>query len=221
MIFLESLEKSHPLSVVARFGASIAYDTTHTYIVGGIVNDRLVEEGQEIIVVSRDTLQTHACAVKAASISRPLLVGITSVVVSDKLVIMGGSAVCFSFGTFWNKGCYTLLTKNLKYSLDKDGSAISGRDDQGVWKYQHTMNGSSPVPHQREHNIVSTAPTKAMVMVQTSRIRLQSGTEFAQLLNNALPTIIEGADLGACTSTWTKDYLKDRIGERAVSHNRD
>jgi len=201
---------------LTRFGASVINDDKHAYIVGGIINRRLLEEDEEVGIVKLDTLDMQTCAVNASNHSRPLLVGTTAAALSSNLIITGGSAVCFSFGTFWNKGCYTL---SIRDPSGPPGLAhfIVDSGNQPSWKYQYTRNDTTlPCRNVNGIKAVDTSAPESVV-VAVSRTRLQSAAEFTQLLENGVPCIVEKLYLGPCTSKWTAEYLKDKVGDKQVS----
>jgi tRNA wybutosine-synthesizing protein 4 len=185
-------------------------------VVGGVFNDRLLEEEEELCIVRRDTLQTRASAIRAADLARPLLVGTTAIVISNNLIVTGGSAVCFSFGTFWNKGCYTFPTLNLKQHLTK-GHANDEASHPRTWEYRFTHIDTPALTPRPCDSIISATSTTGNSVLKVNRIRLQSAADFQQLMKISEPVIIEGSNLGSCTSHWTEQYLKESIGDREVS----
>lgn len=126
---------------------------------------------------------------------RPLLLGVSVASRGDSLVILGGSAVCFSFGTFWNKGCFTLHT--LDSCHDQGQSIIKDADPQSQWQYcgiseaaaVNSSDPSSPTPHAPEERSLIIVP----------RARIQSTEDFSRLIRNRKPVIIEGSNIGPCT----------------------
>lgn len=97
---------------VARFGANVVSHEGQTFILGGIVKDQILKSTEEIC-----TLTSSGClspylsklSYHQSNSPRPLLIGSTVVSTKESIVILGGSAVCFSFGTFWNEACFTVM----------------------------------------------------------------------------------------------------------------
>lgn len=113
MTFTPSLETYSLLSPIARFGAAVTTSNTHVFVVGGIVKNDMLQNSNELCVfpINQSSAENNPdFKVTAWPASRPLLVGSSIKYVNGSLIIMGGSAVCFSFGTFWNRGCFTLAS---------------------------------------------------------------------------------------------------------------
>lgn len=74
------------------------------YCIGGILNRQLLDLEDEIYEVNPK--EGHATSPVLLTLppddSRPLLIGLTTASIGNSIAIIGGSAVCFSFGTFWN-----------------------------------------------------------------------------------------------------------------------
>jgi tRNA wybutosine-synthesizing protein 4 len=144
---------------------------------------------------------------------RPLLIGVSVADTGPSLVIIGGSAVCFSFGTFWNKGCYTMSMLESK---------CGRRDDAGVlkapvvpWHFLCSVAATPRTVSSRESPLTS-IPGRQPVVV--SRVQLASAEHFDRLLQAAQPVILEQSDIGFCSSKWTTEYLKEKVGsEREVN----
>lgn len=100
-------------SVLGRFGAQMVRSEHGILLVGGIAAGRLLTRRDEIL--NMRTLRPFS--VRNA---RPLFVGACVQDVDGGLLLLGGGATCFSFGTYWSKSCF--LT-----------SGPRPRDDQ-TWK---------------------------------------------------------------------------------------
>lgn len=141
----------------------------------------------------------------AQGIPRPLFIGSSAILIDDDLVVVGGGAVCFSMGTFWNEGVYTLSTSdNLEVNSPKP------------WQFLKTT--------QSERNTSATKqflldPISAVTeTIRVPRQSISSSEEFSKLVVSAKPIVLEKQDLGPCCRLWTDDYLTERIGpEREVS----
>ncbi|KUJ23104.1 LCM-domain-containing protein [Mollisia scopiformis] len=204
IISFQRLEGFESHADVARFGASVVSHQGHTYVLGGIIKDEILSSFKEVC-----TFRLHDCAgsfseVLLSSLSgspRPLMVGITAVSIEETLLLIGGSAVCFSFGTFWNQGCFNLRSQS---EIDKSYPVAM------PWKYVRTMEANALGENLR-------VPTSEAAHSQSSlkslpRIRVSSPGDFEKLVYSSLPMILEGLDIGSCTTKWTAEYLKDKIG---------
>jgi tRNA wybutosine-synthesizing protein 4 len=148
----------------------------------------------------------------ATSNPRPLLIGVSVLSLEDSLIIMGGSAVCFSFGTFLNRGCFTI--HGLHPSSSGDLDAIE--KPRSSWKYVST--GATTAVKTPK---LSTGPRSANnCLIAVPRVRIQSSEEFNHIVAANKPVVLEGSSLGSCTEIWTPTYLKEKVGsEREVGYS--
>ncbi len=139
-------------------------------------------------------------------VPRPLYVGHSAVSMPDGTIAMvGGGATCFSMGTFWNTGVYTLRL------------TIAGDEDDGVslpaarWVHQKTVDIVS------NHPSLPAAATyhntgKPAAISHIPRLKLETADDFLKIVREGRPVVVEGLDLGSCVSTWTLAYLVDKVG---------
>ena len=194
------------------------YRSGRLLIVGGVACNVMLTAREEIIildVVKSGLSEERIRANKVHSeglFPRLLLIGSSVSCIGDTLVITGGGAVCFSFGTFWNRGCFTLSLR-MKPSNEHSES----HDFQSLvlerWRYLQTI---ELVPPGKSANYVSGPSTlngeKNFDLVTIQRMKLSSTDDFSALVSLAKPVILEELDLGSCTKAWTSTYLRDRIG---------
>lgn len=135
--------------LVARFGATSANHQGRTYIIGGIIGKEILRRPDEICALSTgpDTSLTFFVAPDNLP-SRPLLVGMSAISTGESLLLMGGSAVCFAFGSFWNQGCYTLYLDDLINTPPKEAAELcDSKTDSGprkAWRYSRTVDAVLP-----------------------------------------------------------------------------
>lgn len=86
-------------AILGRFGAQLVRSEHGILQVGGVAGGRMVTRREEVL--NMRTLRPFA--IKNA---RPLLVGAAVQDVDGGLLILGGGATCFSFGTYWCKSCF-------------------------------------------------------------------------------------------------------------------
>lgn len=110
-----------------RFGASLVPSRWGILLIGGIGSRGPLPVEEEVLVLRKygrmdrferlfDNDEGREC--------RPLLVGCGIVAVEGgDVLIVGGSAVCFSFGAFWNGGSFLLREKR------------EGRGEEGGWRF--------------------------------------------------------------------------------------
>jgi tRNA wybutosine-synthesizing protein 4 len=174
------------------------------------VKDRLLSSRDEVfsLLLEANIGSLEVKRVKlhfANSVLRPLLIGISAASTGESLLIMGGSAVCFSFGTFWNKGIYSLRQQD----------AMSASNEE-LWSYTHTV-GSSPTTFKPGASSASTI-NSAPIFTEVRRVKVNEPRAFDTILKTGIPVVLEDLDLGSCIDEWTLQGLKTRIGhDRQVS----
>ena len=106
--------KMHKLAT--RFGASSVATPMGTFLVGGFQESGVLSSDYEIVnllppqgdLSTNDHFEIELVRVRDRSTRIPLLVGHSAIWDGTSIVILGGGAVCFSFGTFWNEGVWLL-----------------------------------------------------------------------------------------------------------------
>jgi tRNA wybutosine-synthesizing protein 4 len=175
-----------------RFGASLVRSPfgSGLLLVGGIHGTRMLERDEEILFIDTTNYSIATLSLDFGA-RRPLLVGCSVISTPDAVMIIGGGAVCFSFGTFWNDGLWTLSAR--------------GRD-QRAWRFQEKAVDFNP----SDQTPAPSYPTISHVR----RLSIKSAQDFEGVLDNAQPAILEGLDIGSCSRDWSFAYLKERIGVR-------
>ncbi|KAK4455625.1 methyltransferase [Podospora aff. communis PSN243] len=198
-----------------RFGATAYWDGSSYNVVGGIIRDELLQRSLETLQLDDAKGELSIQRTKYLGINEdefpppPLLVGASTIPLSDgQFVVVGGGATCFSMGTFWNKGVYTFRPTNQPEDDDQTTVSITS------WSHEKTIDivpGERSAPLRRKPTV--DGGSNAQVHVKTiPRIKLQSSEDFENLLRKGQPAVLEGLDLGACTSLWSLDYLASQIG---------
>lgn len=214
---------------LGRFGASVNVTTKHLVIVGGISADGVVPHEYDILLWPLDVLaglyggEHKICTTSAVVVAppvrsarkRPLLVGHSSYTAAkdQKVLILGGGAVCFSFGTHWNEGTWLLQEEE----EEEEEACVSGND----WLPVETHANAEQNPSPTAADAVDQATVSPAPLTTIPRVKISSSREFETVVGAARPVILEGLDIGPCSSLWTKEYLKDAVGrDRNVSMNR-
>lgn len=152
---------------------------------------------------------------------RPLLVGCSVASSRNSLVIMGGGAVCFSFGTFWNTRCFSLRIFASQREPLQTGEFNPCQGTSELWKYLDTVDSLSAKVPNHKSNIITASAMQVSKITTVPRRVVASAAAFAAIVCAARPVIIGNLDLGRCTEVWTSRYLKERIGHaRKVSWTR-
>lgn len=194
--------------VFGRFGAVLLSDLENLYLIGGI-SQSYVPRDNEILKIDPDRCISSVALV--GEVPQPLLVGHSAELVfregSSRIVILGGGATCFSFGTHWNQGCYTVSVDSL------DASTPWKPYDSSELGHKSELESAAPLD---VSPTTSGAPT-----CQAPRQQLTEQSTFEQILATGKPSIIEGLQLGSCINAWTPEYLKNKIGKDrgVVVHN--
>lgn len=190
--------------LVARFGASAVAHQGHIYTIGGVLKDSLLTSAEEVCELTLDGNTGSVRVVPIKLTPRPLLIGSTAVIAGESLVIMGGSAVCFSFGTFWTKGSYTIPISTLETRKSDEGDLGVSRK---AWTLQRTITAQNPAS-----NMGPISPTGPVSMSSVARVNLGTALHFSQVLQAGIPVIFEKSDIGLCVTNWSTEYLKLKVG---------
>lgn len=210
----EKLQKASPtFEYLSRFGATLSCSSRGLLLIGGIIPRQIVPYEKEIMLLNTKAIVeclTGDSASQSGNIlsaiglglnfggPRPLLVGHAAHSVdADEVLLLGGGAVCFSFGTFWTEG--TWLLKNIDTALENEWGRIS--------EIAQPLKAEEPSV---EPSNVDQQSTKDVTSIP--RVKVETAAQFQQILVEGKPVIIEGSDLGPCTERWTKEYLADAVG---------
>ncbi|KAF1846610.1 LCM-domain-containing protein [Cucurbitaria berberidis CBS 394.84] len=199
---------SAPSSAYARVGASLVPWGESLLLIGGVSKKEMHSQSEDFLLLTQKNEEILAeYPVMQLPATWPLLVGMGVAAVSrNEVVIAGGGAVCFSMGSFWNEGYFT----------------ITPADTQGPksWRVApHQTNGTAhseskskllELPRQSQRG--KSKQPKAPRTTKISRLQLRSAEDFSQIVALSKPVIIEGLDLGPCVDLWTLDYLKEKLG---------
>lgn len=185
-------------------------------LLGGVTRDHLLSQQDEVVSynTSNDELSLTRrllgqSAKEGDSVPRPLLAGHSAVPMPDgSVVVVGGGATCFSMGTFWNKGVYTLRIPT-----------VGAQQAVPVprWVHEKTVDilptqRSPPAARKRQET------GKPPHITPIPRVKLETADGFLKIVRDGKPVVLEGLDLGSCVSAWTLDYLIDKVGaDRKVS----
>lgn len=201
----------HHKSSFGRFGATLVRDSTKDLLlVGGITGGEMLTRDREVL--SLKSLNDEI-VVKAAHVDwqkRPMLVGSTIEFVNGSLVVAHGGAVCFSFGTYWNEGCWTVTTPE-HASLVVPWRAMAQAPQTPTFNIDHIAQSMLPKPSSLVDNSAhSKAVETAGALVDMSTLAATGG--FERILDNGKPVILSGLKIGTCTDKWTTAYLKEQVG---------
>ncbi|KAI0378418.1 LCM-domain-containing protein [Hypomontagnella monticulosa] len=193
--------------LINRFGASGFFSPEgYLTVIGGIISNDVVTRDQDILIVDTSKLPFKVISTCRIAITpRPLLIGASVELNSDgQLAVMGGGATCFSMGTFWNPGCYTIgyIPKDLVYGLPMSLS----RDES--WKLERIVELTEAAERPR----VSGPRSKgAAVKVDIPRLQITTEADFLAILKAGKPVVLGASNLGSCVQTWSSDYIVQQL----------
>ena len=207
--------------LLTRFGATCLQQGDKFVLLGGIARDHLLCHRDEVLLCSLDeggiTITSRLLGKipgEGEPKPRPLFVGHSVVPMpGSRVVVAGGGATCFSMGTFWNKGVYTLQIPEL------EGKQNGISPPASRWVHEKTID---IVPIQRRppaapklENIGEPAQIAAI-----PRLKLKTADDFLKIVRDGKPVVLEGLDLGRCVSAWTLSYLVSKVGaDRKVGYH--
>lgn len=206
--------------LLTRFGATCLQRGNKLVLLGGIARDHLLCHRDEVLLCSLEEGGITITSRLIGKVSgegepkpRPLFVGHSVASIPDgRIVVVGGGATCFSMGTFWNKGVYTLRIPKLGGGQEGISSSASR------WVHEKTIDivpiQRRPLVAPKPENIGEPAPITAI-----PRLKLQTADDFLKIVRDGKPVVLEGLDLGHCVSAWTLDCLINKVGaDRKVEY---
>ncbi|GAB7352479.1 hypothetical protein MBLNU459_g2886t2 [Dothideomycetes sp. NU459] len=190
---------------LGRFGAVLVHSRGRPLLIGGVSASKMLDRRHEILDLQRRRF------VEISSKNRPLLVGFSALSLGDgsqkssgDILILGGGATCFSFGTRWSNSCVLRLANH--------------QDDKTDWHLQDSVSATqvvapparSAAPEIRKERPYTNAPSS---LTPIERKTIQTAADFELVRNESKPMILTDLDIGSCTKIWTDEYLKSQIGE--------
>lgn len=184
--------------VWGRYGASLVRSPWGILLVGGIGRD-MIEQKNEILVLGGDwSIRRLGMEVSGP---RPLFIGTQAVEIDDdNVLLLGGGAVCFSFGTFWNEGCYTISTAAQK----EDTWQLLAPKTKPTAQVEETA--------EKPRDATPAQTRRPREAKKVARRVLASAEDFQEVQSKGRPIVLEGLDIGKCTEAWNMDYLKEKVG---------
>ncbi|KAF2451370.1 LCM-domain-containing protein [Karstenula rhodostoma CBS 690.94] len=196
------------ITAFGRVGASLIPLGDHLLLIGGVSKQGVSKLAEDLLVISRDctggdtTYNVEVPALDLPQPTWPLLVGTSAAAASgNEIILAGGGAVCFSMGSFWNTGHFSITLQGGK-SPEPTSTGDPQQFSQPDGKRSTKKKGLRPA-----------LPSSTDI----GRIRIDSSENFAEALAASKPVIIENLNIGPCKDLWTIDYLKEKLGaERQV-----
>ena len=194
--------------IIGRMGACLTRSPIGLLLIGGVSSNFLTQE-HEIVCLSKEishgtqTLRwvgkTVICQVPN---QRPLLVGHSTHACGDLVIILGGGAVCFSFGTYWNTELITLSTSSGQgFCVSNHYDSESKTTSQQRLGDISTSQLAAPEKHQRHFDATT-----------LTSLQLESREDLNRVIKQGRPVIMSANDLGPCVRQWTLDTLAQKLG---------
>ncbi|MCJ1275701.1 tRNA methyltransferase ppm2 [Puttea exsequens] len=191
-------------NAVGRMGACLVRSAANILLIGGVHSSVLAAD-HDIAALSQDAAESNYWQISPVKFRRSddqcLFVGHSAALTtSGCIALVGGGAMCFSFGTHWNTSIITLSTRGTE--------AFSAKVDELP---NSLSSSSSPDESREQSNDIQIEPPLNKV-TRVERYHLKSPEDFKKMMNDRLPRIIHNMNIGACTSVWNLDNLKVKIG---------
>ncbi|KAF4982543.1 hypothetical protein FZEAL_1853 [Fusarium zealandicum] len=192
---------------LAVFGAQSTNIGPLAIVCGGVGQDPS-SQGQSMTCVSlsKGRIATSKVITSDEVEQQPFMVGSAAISSGSQVIIYGGGATCFSMGTFWDTGVYTLDFADVVSRALTTRSTICKPVNIGYLDSPKltlpSTDGAARLASQTEATIVA-----------IPRVKLQSGSDFEQAIQNRKPVIIEGLHLGGCVEKWSPEYMVQQLGE--------
>ncbi|KAI1210528.1 LCM-domain-containing protein [Annulohypoxylon truncatum] len=198
---------NNPDGLINRFGATgFVSSEGHLTVIGGIIADGIVTRDIEVLVV--DISGSHykiLSTYRIEVVPRPLLIGVSiELVDGNQLVIMGGGATCFSMGTFWNHGCFTL-----QYNQAVTNDTLIESKTR-IWKHSRIVELTDEA--KRQDVPASLHNGQVAVKVDIPRVQIGTAAAFLAALKAGKPVVIEGGNLGGCVQSWSSEHIVKQLG---------
>ena len=201
------------LRLLCRLGACVELSAIGFLLIGGIMDSVLSDQFAcicipEALLVGDGSLMTSSepFAIKVHDkMHRPLLVGHSVYQYCGSIIILGGGANCFSFGTYWNQYNYTLRleTDHTKHwKLDHECKSKTKSEDNHTAKDGGLGGGFTTLD----------LPVEAFGKETVATTRLENARDFERIVNNSKPVKMESMDLGPCLRIWSFNTLKTKVG---------
>jgi tRNA wybutosine-synthesizing protein 4 len=196
----------HPY--MGRFGAAASIIGGSVIVIGGIASPGVIPRKYETLSITGDFLTSkssvHDTGLSVTAVEpdrqrnwpRPFLVGHSSVTtIRGNVLIVGGGAVCFSFGTSWNSGSW----------LIHDGTTRPAT----AWAL---LDPDAPPSLPAPVRISSPKSERNGSLRPIARSTPATADDIRNIVQQAVPRVLGSVDIGPCLNLWTLDYLKEKIG---------
>lgn len=210
---------------VCRLGANLVQYKDSVFLVGGLTRNGLpwmtnhltgaiLEFKLHSDVYDPENVSLKCCTNRNTfrwplEHEEPFLIGHSTIVKDNLLSIVGGGAVCFSFGSFMN---------STSWHLDI-GNDNAENWKTGIWKiYRPKDTPDLEVFHvngdalnQDAHHLESERSLTSRGYISVNRLNSTTKETLSKRILKGKPCIFESVNLGCCIEKWTPEYLKQAL----------
>ena len=203
------------LGLLCRLGACVARSSVGIIIVGGVTENVLSDRFSCICLPNLEFCRKELARPIPEPFAiggdedtdRPLLVGHSVIEYCGSVIILGGGATCFSFGTYWNQAIHTLQARSEKILHLKPD-----------YHYENSFEATE----RKEHiDLIGKEVTGVRLMNSSSKVvimnmHVEHAKDFERVVSNSKPVKMGGMDLGPCLQAWSFDALKSKFGNHRL-----
>ncbi|KAL8934106.1 MAG: hypothetical protein Q9211_005402, partial [Gyalolechia sp. 1 TL-2023] len=206
---LVQLERRLDIQISPRIGACLVSSPVGLLLIGGVSKSPIPKEEEILCLWDRDRgkaegLQEFGISPVTLDFgsSRPLLVGHAACDSGNSVLVVGGGAVCFSFGAHWNEDIWTMHCSNHSEDSNTAQRWIAGKNEPLDGRSERGLRGEDS----------RAATTYAANSEEILRVKIDTAGDFDRLIAEGKPFVMEGLDIGNCTKNWTVEELIKKIG---------
>jgi len=209
---------------ICRFGATLTPSRWGHLLTGGVSSGGIVERHLEFMVIEENlSIRPLDPPFQVSNLTRPLLIGHGAVDAHHgNVLVVGGGAVCFSFGSSWNGNCFLISAEDNAETLsewrclsfdtkmpDSKVEAITASES-----IEATPECARVDTNNGDDESLNEPSTASMV----PRMKSITAESFVSMMENRTPALIQNQSFGPCDSLWTKEYLMSKVSaDRSVS----
>ncbi|KAG5519226.1 hypothetical protein PMAC_002314 [Pneumocystis sp. 'macacae'] len=201
---------------ISRFGAKAVNVSGildgNVLITGGVSMFHCISWNDQFILLDLDNQKITPLDFQILE-DEPILIGFDIIRIDNSIIILGGGCMCFSFGTYWNNNILTLFESNLskewlicEHKITKTGIPNS------VSKYTNYYVDLCNLKIQNSIN---------PEIKNISSVKIKCENEWKKILEENIPIVLKGLNVGTCIKKWTPEYLISHIGytRKIIVHN--
>ena len=198
--------------LLCRVGACAIQMDSQIIVVGGM-GSNTYPAGHDILQMSMNVkentfhVRTHPVLLDA---ERMLFIGHSIVKIDQTVAIIGGGATCFSFGTHWNHINCCLTAHAYTNPEDRTHKSLPNTALTLV---------QSPIATKRKKQLDGRPNGTASTTVGIPRWRLDTAQNLEVKVKASEPFVLSKVDIGSCTTEWTVEALRRKVGESRQVRN--